>query len=453
MNIFNKQISDRIYNFLIGSRRFKANYRFVLNSQWFPHDKIERYQNKHLHRIVRYAYEQVPYYRKMFDQAGVRPADICRKEDLAVLPILRKQMVKENFEQFRSRQYHRFHPSVKMTSGSTGKPLRILIDRSASSFITALLSRRFNWAGCRLTDRIVKIAAPFGFREGNLDTKNFYKYTVESGAQCLWINTGLISHQTLPEIYRRISEFKPVVFATYPSVLTILIAYLRGNEEFKIRPRVILTGGEKMYPFQREEIKNIFSCDAFENYSQWENISFADECERHNLHSSFEIGITEIIKDGKPCRAGEVGELVATGLRNYSMPLIRYATEDFGCYKDIECSCGRKSKVIEIVGSREKDLIVTEKGIFHMMSGYPVRFKARNKIEQIQFYQDDKKKVTVKIVRRNDFSDDEIKEIEADLRKYLLDSADVKVMFVEAIPRTAAGKYKYVESKIPVTFD
>jgi phenylacetate-CoA ligase len=182
----------------------------------------------------------------------------------------------------------------------------------------------------------------------------------------------------------------------------------------------------------------------------WEYLVFAAECEYHRLHLDFELGIAEIVKNGRLCPVGEIGEIVATGLHNYSMPLIRYETGDYGYIKNEGCPCGRKMPIIEIVGGREKDLIVTKKGFFNVMSGLPLMCGKNNLIKQIQFYQKNKDTLVVRLVKGEEFSDSDGEGVKAVISNYLLNSIDITLEFLEDIPRTSAGKYMYVISKVPI---
>jgi phenylacetate-CoA ligase len=232
--------------------------------------------------------------------------------------------------------------------------------------------------------------------------------------------------------------------------MTVFGKFLMKNPDYDIRPDAITLRAEKLYPAQRELLENVFQCACFEFYGMWEYLIFAAECEYHRLHLDFELGIAEIVKDGRLCSTGEIGEVVATGLHNYSMPLIKYATGDYGCIRDERCQCGRKMPIIKIVGGREKDLIVTRKGFFNVMSGLPLMFGKNNIIKQVQFYQENKDTLVVRLVKGEEFSDSDREGVKAAINNYLLNSIDITLEFLEYIPRTSAGKYRYVISKVPI---
>jgi phenylacetate-CoA ligase len=250
-------------------------------------------------------------------------------------------------------------------------------------------------------------------------------------------------------ICKKIDEFNPEIIKTYPSFAYTLSQYLQKHKTISIKPKAIITGSEKLYPEQKDFMQKIFGCEVYDFYAMWELLMFANSCSHGNLHTTPELGILETIQNGKRCKKGETGELVCTTLHNYSMPLLRYATGDYGYIEDMECPCGRKSEILNIVGSRNKDLIITKNGFINVMSGTPW-FGHKSRIKQIQFYQDKKGAATVRLVPDDNFNVTDLNKLKESLHDYFSDSVDLNFEFVDEIPRTATGKYKYVESKVPI---
>jgi phenylacetate-CoA ligase len=79
------------------SRGAHSQYDFLDKSQWWSSAELENYQNEKLARLIRHAYENVPYYSKLFKENGLRPDDVQTTSDLAKIPILTKKTIRENF--------------------------------------------------------------------------------------------------------------------------------------------------------------------------------------------------------------------------------------------------------------------------------------------------------------------------------------------------------------------
>ena len=120
--------------------------------------------------------------------------------------------------------------------------------------------------------------------------------------------------------------------------------------------------------------------------------------------------------------------------------------------KHSHCACGRAMPILEIVGCRGKDLVVTKKGYFNVQSSLGAKLNRIKQFNQIQFYQETLDHLEVRIIEREPFSESETEKIKSLVSSYFFDSIQVSVKFVEEINRTPAGKYHYVESKVPISF-
>src|SRR2546422_7938101 len=89
-----------------------------------------------------------------------------------------------------------------------------------------------------------------------------------------------------------------------------------------------------------------FGCRVHDSYGSAEMVALVTECDRGRLHVSPEVGVVEVLRDGRPVGPGEAGELVCTGLLNEAMPLIRYRTGDVAVQGSGPCPCGRPPRAL-----------------------------------------------------------------------------------------------------------
>ena len=118
-----KSLGDRLY-YLLELRR----------NQWKKKDELRKIQVKRLKAIVRYAYDHVPYYHRLFDSVEFKPEDLRFQEDLRRIPITTKLNMKENFSGFLAVGTDQSRYTSCWTSGSTGIPLNFLVDRETTRF-------------------------------------------------------------------------------------------------------------------------------------------------------------------------------------------------------------------------------------------------------------------------------------------------------------------------------
>ncbi len=181
---------------------------------------------------------------------------------------------------------------------------------------------------------------------------------------------------------------------------------------------------------------------------------FATECERHEgKHINSEFGITEILdQDRRPVAEGEIGRLVGTSLHNYGMPFIRYETSDVSAFAGTNCGCGRELPLIRNVTTKAEDIVVTKDGRLVSPSALTHPFKPLHGVDMSQIIQDTSGNITVKIVKGEHFEESQIEVLKKGLSERLGHETEIDIEFVDSIPKTSAGKFRWVISKVPLPF-
>ena len=109
-------------------------------------------QRSKLHRLLEYAYQQVPYYRRLFDRVGFRAVDVLTDlSSLHKLPVVTKAVIRENFDDMLTTEPQRRERMGSLTTGgSTGQPLVFMQDNRFRDYVTADIHRHLGWAGWQL---------------------------------------------------------------------------------------------------------------------------------------------------------------------------------------------------------------------------------------------------------------------------------------------------------------
>ena len=116
-------------------------------SQWWSKEQIEELQNKKLRALIHHAYNNVPYYHRIFSQLGIKPEDIKTKDDLKKIPVLTKEDIRKNLPDLIARNVPKSQMIESHSSGSTGEPLKYYIDKQSYSAGWAQTFRCWRWAG------------------------------------------------------------------------------------------------------------------------------------------------------------------------------------------------------------------------------------------------------------------------------------------------------------------
>ncbi|MDY6933075.1 MAG: phenylacetate--CoA ligase family protein [Spirochaetota bacterium] len=428
------------------SKVFWDTYYFLQKSQWWSREQLEEYQIQELKRLLKYSYEHVPYYRRVFDERYLKPEDIRSKQDINELPILTKEIIRDNFNDLLAVNVDKSDLYLEKTSGTTVSPLTLYWQKSKTihkeeSFIWTI----WNIAGYRFNEKRLDLT--------HLKLNNkLCEY--DPLKRVMHISANSMNEDNLHIYVNLIREFQPKVFKSIPSNLIILANYVL-RKEIPIFPsiKLVICGSEMLYPWQKKRIEDALQCRLFSFYGQTERVIIGTECEINSQYHIFpEYGITEIIdSDGLPIKLeGTLGKIVGTGFNNYAMPLIRYQVGDIASWCNEKCPCGRNYPLLQSIEGRENEYLVTNTGDLIPIIIIPYSSIMKN-VKQFQFYQDTKGKAILYIIPSPSFTQDNAMSIINNLKKELR-NIEVKLEYTDTIHRTKGGKYKYIIQKLPIKF-
>ena len=427
-----------------------AEFRALMNdSQWWDAARVRQWQDEQLRRVIRHAYEFVPYYRELFDHHGIEPDRFRGQEDLPRIPLLTREIVKARIDDLRSRAPDHRHLVEGHTSGTTGSPLTMFYDTDMVTMNYAALDRQYTWAGVRLKrggDRIAvlrgNIIVPLAADKPPFWRRNYLH-------NHLLLSNFHLSPQNLDSYYEALKEFRPLALDGYPSSVYVLAKVLLNRGQ-TLPLKAVLTSSETLFDFQRDAMERAFECRVFDYFGAAERVIFSVECDRHEGHHLCEeYGITEILDDaGAPVAPGIEGLMVGTTLHNIGFPLIRYRTSDRSAMRPTSCSCGRGLRLMQDVTTKDEDLLRLRDGRLMSPSALTHPFKPLDAIEASQMVQTAVDRLVVRVIPRPEYSAADTEHLVRELKARLGQDMQVDIEFVESLPRTASGKFKWVISRV-----
>ena len=185
-----------------------------------------------------------------------------------------------------------------------------------------------------------------------------------------------------------------------------------------------------------------------------ERVVYATECEQHQGHHlNLDYGITEFLDSRhQPVDNGQLGTIVATSLFNRAMPMIRYQTNDSCSLKTESCSCGRGFPLMDEVATKNEAIVTLPDGRLVSPSVLTHPFKPMVNIIESQIIQERLDLIRVKIVKNQDYTHKDEEMLLAGFVERLGPDVALKVEYVDMIPRTKSGKFKWVISKVAHAF-
>jgi phenylacetate-CoA ligase len=438
------------------SAYFRDTYDWLQETQWWSRDQLEQYQLEQLQSLVRHAYENVPYYMRVFDEMKLKPRDIATFDDLLKIPLLTKEDVRKNREDLVARNVDRRRLRFATTGGSTGQPLSIYHEQPRTDLREwAFRYRQWGWAGYRLGDRYATMARGMIERIKMNGERASWDYSTDLNELVL---SSTEMHDEYLHLYMElIRRFKPRFLCLYPSSALILGRFLDRHNITDIKLQAIFSDSEMLYPSTRELAESGFGCKIYDHYGLTEYVADAVQCEQlDGYHVNMEYGILELVDENTVpiTDAYALGTVVGTGFGNYAMPLLRYVTSDLASFASEGCACGRDTVRMAEFRGRVGDFIVSNTGrlttVNMLLGGHSLVW---SKVREIKLRQEREGELIVIVAAASSVNEKELaKDIRDELYKYLdEDEFAIYVEMVDSIPRTGKRlKLAVLEQKLPL---
>lgn len=432
-------------------KRFRAKLRFVSAAQHWSRDEAAAYQLRALQKIVTLANDRSPYYRKQFRACGFEPGDLRGLEDIAKLPTIDAQTIRDHLPLMRTRQFVDPNADYISTGGTSGSPLRFHINADRSAIEFAYLVAGWQRAGYSLE-------TPLAVFRGRVVSENldglhhdydpFLRHHRYSGFH--------MSDASMRDYVEHLAGIGPCYLHVYPSAVAVLARFLKRSG---IKPpeniRGIIAESEIVYPEQRRRVEELFGCRYFSCYGHTEKVAAAAECEQStDYHVWPTYGYFELLdENGRLVTTpGKRGEIVGTGFINTVVPFIRYRTGDLATFVGDRCdACGRQHTIItDIRGHRTQEMLVANDGSLISWTALNMHDDTFDNVRQFQFRQDTPGAVDLRIVPGASFTDDDRQRILANLNAKLTGRVHVNLQMTDAIKLSTHGKAVYVDQKLHV---
>lgn len=290
-------------------------------------DELRRLQLERLQWTVRHAYENVPLYRKKFDEAGVKPEDIQSLDDISKLPFTTKEDLRSTypFGMFAvpMSEVSRVHAS----SGTTGRPTVVGYTKDDLDVWATVLARSLYAGGIR-PGMMVHNAYGYGLFTGGLGA---HAGIEKLGATVIPISGGGTARQV-----QLIQDFKPDAILCTPSYLLTIADAMEaaGIDPRSTSLKIAVLGAEPWTNEMRLELERRLDIDAVDIYGLSEVMGpgVGNECveTKDGPHIWEDHFLPEVLDSEslEPMPDGEEGELVFTSLTKQAFPVIRYRTRD-----------------------------------------------------------------------------------------------------------------------------
>jgi len=402
-----------------------------------------------LSRLLVEASRKVPFYREHW-AARRRSGDRSSVERLENWPILSKAAVRARPFAFVSDDGSPRRMLHETTSGTSGTPIHLWFARGAVRQWYGLVEARIRrWNGVTRHDRwailggqlVVPVRAtkpPFWVWNAGLRQLYMSSYHLGNGAGASYADA--------------LARYGVRYVLGYASSLSLLAKDILAAGRQGPPLAVAISNAEPLLAHQRQAIEAAFGCPVRDTYGMCEIVCGASECPSGRLHQWPEAGVVEILEDqaDAPVVPGHPGRLIATGLLNGLMPLVRYEVGDRAAIEpQSSCDCGRLLPMLKSIEGRSDDVIRTPSG--RAVGRLDPVFKGDFRIREAQIIQEALDHLRVDVVSDGGFDEEQSARLSRALHERLGDDVTVRVRLVESIPRGANGKFRAVVSQLPTS--
>jgi phenylacetate-CoA ligase len=379
-------------------------------------------------------------------------SDIRCLKDLEILPVLTKEIIRNNFDDLIAQNINREELIKNSTGGSTGEPLHFFQDRKFDSWADAARLRGwYDIAGCNSADKCAvvwgamhEVKEDFTLRER---TRDFFKHGH------IYLNAFNLSDERKEHFLKLCNITRPKLLRGYTTALKDLAIYVQSTGKSFPKIKGVILCAETVDEQTQQFIEKVFQAPSYNTYGGRELSLIGMECSAKNgLHEISENNYVEF-EPIDLAGYGNAGNLLITNLNNFGMPFIRYRIGDIGIPgKKESCECGRGLPLIKRVIGRTTEVLVFQDStrvagemFIHLMKEFP--------INEYQFVQTSPTRVILRYKKAGHIDDELKKTITNQYKAYLPEGVVFDFEEVDFFEKTITGKFRFVLKDFPTKDD
>jgi phenylacetate-CoA ligase len=438
------------FNILAYKSRYGGAYKRYLN--YFGKNKsmslgdLRMDQKKRFENLVLFSLNHSKFYKEKYRDIE----DPEKIENIRKLPIISKEEIRSNIQDIYT--IAKRDAVISKTGGTTGKSLKVFFTKDNTQERFAMLDNFRGQFGYELGKRTAWFSGKKLLVKRDIKKNRFWKTDLRHKVR--YYSTFNINSKSIPFYIKDLLHFKPEYLVGFPSNLYDIAKYGDAkNIEFqKGLIKAIFPTAETLTHDQRNMIESYFHAPIYDQYASSEGGPFIFECNHRNLHLELQSGVFEVLSENnEPVKSGR---LILTSFTTYGTPLIRYDIGDNLELSDKNCNCGNENPLVNKIMGREDDFIYSPDHGKINLGNISNTTKGAEGIIKFQVLQNDLNGITILLVRDlNKYSKQSEKKYLQNWRDRVGNTFEIRIEYVDEIPKEASGKYRIVKNNIKSLID
>ncbi|HPF37293.1 MAG TPA: hypothetical protein PK093_01500 [Phycisphaerae bacterium] len=413
-------------------------YKMLFGAPRQRPESLARDREAQLRRILRHAHEHVPFYRSLWDAAGVKPDDIGGTGDMPRLPMTDKESIVAAGNDAVDRRLDPAGLDEMSTSGTSGRAITMRRTTREMRLVRRSYLRSLFYNGARPWQHSVTMASTWLSKKKG----RFISLVAQT--------RHIFPKDSLDQQIQTLREFNARNLMGQTGGLYLLAReLLRRGQTFPLK--LLAPTGATLMPQMRQAMRDAFQTEPRDLYGAVELGAIAWQCKRGAYHIDADRMLVEIVDaEGNPVPRGESGQVVCTTLHGYSLPLIRYRLRDVASFSNETCDCGIRFPLMNAVQGRINDFLPTPSGelvsphylyhIFDHVGGSPVK--------EWRIIQHAPDRLTYEYVPEDDFNAAALEGGMNVIRERFGAGVTVNAVKVDSVPMTPNGKRTCIVSEL-----